>query len=117
MSIQGGFSRKCRKAAGRPCPYCGRSMTRRGRLAASKDHILAKSRGGALSDFYGFNELIVCSLCNNHKADMSLAAFCVTLAWHGDKRVVHVASVIAAIHRRVPSAVAALLTGVGEVVG
>ena len=77
-------------AEGRPCPYCGAAM--RDVRPPTRDHILARSRGGGDG---AVNIAIVCSPCNNDKGDKTLDEFAAALSLGGDPRAPRVRAFLA----------------------
>jgi 5-methylcytosine-specific restriction endonuclease McrA len=68
---------------GKPCPYCGTTMTRKGPHRITRDHKQARSNGGQLTPE---NRLIVCQKCNSDKSNYSLGDWHETLRKGGDPR-------------------------------
>lgn len=70
------------RAAGLPCPYCGRIMGFIGnpKLWPTKDHLVPKSRGGVA-------KILVCNSCNISKKDLRLHEWLERLKRGNDSRV------------------------------
>ncbi len=76
---------------GKPCPYCGREMTRNLRSRApTRDHVRPKRAGGT---FANGNCLVVCVKCNGDKGDMMLREFVWWLHERNDPRAAIVAKI------------------------
>lgn len=91
---------------GKPCPYCGVAMQKRGdirkrRHGASRDHVvpwavadkgarLRRPRSGG-SNPRPNNLAVVCNQCNNDKGGMTLDVWLVRLIQDGDARAMFVA--------------------------
>lgn len=68
---------------GKPCPYCNYAMAFGTIRRPTREHIVPRSKGGRLN---GANMLIVCSICNHNKSDMSLEQFAEWLRARRDPR-------------------------------
>jgi 5-methylcytosine-specific restriction endonuclease McrA len=72
-------------SVGKPCPYCGCTMQRKGKNSGvSRDHIVPRKDGGTLS---GSNRMICCRRCNNDKASRPLQAWINKLRINNDPRL------------------------------
>lgn len=72
------------------CPYCQLAMSTRARRP-TRDHIFPRSRGGSNLDS---NILIVCSMCNGDKGDMTIGEWLGWLQWFSDPRAKIVAVLV-----------------------
>lgn len=77
---------------GKPCPYCGNTMRRKGPHKATRDHKLPRSQGGWLTEE---NRIIVCLKCNGDKKDFTLGEWHQRLRQGGDPRARRVWVVLA----------------------
>jgi hypothetical protein len=81
---------------GKPCPYCGVTMTKPRSLnlgtSATRDHIRPKSMGGSRGAVA--NRIIVCKRCNQDKSDRFLTTWLHELRMKGDPRAEHVTRVV-----------------------
>lgn len=71
------------KHAGQVCPYCSEAMSDSWYEQPTRDHVVPKSRGGALGVS---NIVIVCRRCNLDKTDMLLSEFYGWLRQRSDPR-------------------------------
>ena len=90
-----GAGRILRRSEGRPCSYCGVSMTRSTRGArdrrATRDHaVIPRVYGGTLKRS---NVVICCSRCNREKGSSPIGAWIVALRAAEDPRAELVAAV------------------------
>ncbi len=79
-------------ARGKPCPWCGQTMTRRHRHP-TRDRLHPGKLGGS---YVRENVAIVCHPCNNSKAHLTLAQFLAALIVVRDPRWPRVAVFILA---------------------
>ena len=89
------------RARGQPCPYCGTPMTKGGRHAATRDHIMPRSKKPARFHLGQVNRAIVCFRCNRDKRSMTLKSFHARLAETNDHRAVHIAKFMDALIEKV----------------
>lgn len=68
---------------GEPCPYCNNPMLFYTPRKPTRDHVYPRALGGTLASS---NRLIVCSPCNQDKADMTLEEFARALEGWRDAR-------------------------------
>ncbi len=107
--------RLLRAAQGKPCPYCGHTMSSSGApndiLRPSRDHLIPRSQGTHFEN--GFNRIVVCAACNEAKGNFTLRLWLARLLIDGDGgRASRVAAIIAALYRERTREEADRLTGV-----
>lgn len=68
---------------GKPCPYCNVKMGRHGPEKATRDHKVARCKGGKLTVD---NRVICCRRCNNEKGAKTLYEWFQLLASQSDRR-------------------------------